>query len=641
MAIKEQHPNVSLHSLKLSFRDPLLENEFKFSYDCEIRIFNRVGILLSYFAWLAFGIFSYVSVHDYFYQIAMIIVFYLYPIFTVNLLILSSQRFIKYFQPLTAISNGLAGLIIIYLGQFILGNNLVTISGIIIVILFAFFMLRLRFTIAMLTSLLYVTVYQIAVFGESEGGLFSLTIWVVETTCIVGGYLLEQANRKTFYQNKLRQMAEEESTYLAHHDTLTGLPNRFLFTEKLEQFIESHRQVAVLFIDLDQFKKINDTRGHTIGDQILQKVAQRLINCVSKEDIVARLGGDEFTIILPTKTKTEVAQVAEKVVTEIRTPFFIGDSKFYLRTSIGISLFPTDGENIETLIKNSDIAMYRSKEYGGNSYRFFTSSMNRSLEERVNLERLLHSALVNDEFVIYYQPQIDLRTGQIFGAEALIRWVHPQQGLIPPDRFIPIAEETGLIVPIGEWALRTACIQAKKWNREYRHPIHIAVNLSVKQLIDNDIVASVDRIIRETGLDSNLLELELTESIFMQDTQSMVATLNKLKKLGVRISIDDFGTGYSSLAYLKDCPIDALKIDQSFIHDLSKNGKNTAIISAVIILARNLDIKSVAEGIETQVQLNFLEMEGCDLGQGYYFSHPLPEDQMNDLLEHSVWLYMA
>jgi diguanylate cyclase (GGDEF)-like protein/PAS domain S-box-containing protein len=755
MDTNDHHLKLDLHPLSLSYKDPSLEKEFKSSNDSEIQVFNRIGIILSYFAWLSLGIFSYASLHHFYDEVAKVILLFLYPIFTINLLILSSHRYLKYFQAFTAISNGVAGLTIIYIGHFLLDNNILAICGVTVVTLFAFFILRLRFTIALCTTLLYVTVYQVSMLGTADMGLLSLLIWVVESTCIVGGNILERANRKTFYQNKLRQIAEEESrssgefldnmfnlvsvpivvaeenyriletnpasielfgshqryliellapserhrkilfkvflkrsplhnfeaellkkdgniisalvsvsfverngrnisicviqdisdhknaeekiTYLAYHDTLTGLPNRFMFTEKLKQFIESHRHIAVLFIDIDQFKKINDTRGHTIGDQLLQQVAQRLINCVRKEDIVARLGGDEFTVILPTKSKTKVAQVAERIVAEIRNPYYIGDSEFYLRTSIGISLYPTDGENIETLIKNSDIAMYRSKELGGDNFEFFTSSLNRSLEEKVNLERLLHTALANNEFVMYYQPQIDLRTGQIFGAEALIRWVHPQRGLIPPDQFIPIAEETGLIVPIGDWALRTACIQAKKWNREDGHPFHIAVNLSVKQFIANGIVVSVDRIIRETGLNPNLLELELTESIFLQNTESVAATMNQLKNLGVRISIDDFGTGYSSLAYLKDFPIDSLKIDRSFIHNLPKNDKNTAIISAIITLARNLGIKTIAEGIETPEQLEFYEMEGCDIAQGYYFSRPLPEDQMNDLIDHSAW----
>lgn len=632
MAITEQHLKLDLHPLTLSFQNPLLDNEFKSSHDYEVRVFNRIGILLSYFAWILLGIFSYVNFHYHFMHVATVIVITLYPIFTVNLLVLSSERYVGYFQILTSISNCAAGLIMIYVGQFILGNNTLTICGETIVILFSFFILRLRHTIAVLTTLSYVIAYQLALlmsFRATNVGLLSFLLWVVECTCIVGGNILERANRKAFFHNKILK-------HQAYHDTLTGLPNRFRFSEQLKLFVESHNQMAVLFIDLDQFKMINDTRGHTIGDQILQQAAQRLVACVGTEGIVSRFGGDEFTVVLPMNTQDEIAMVAEHIVSDIRRPFFIGNSEFYLRTSIGISLYPTNGTDIDTLIKNSDMAMYGSKASGGNNYQFFSSSMNHSLEERVNLERLLHTALANHEFVMYYQPQIDLRTRRVSGVEALIRWVHPERGLISPDQFIPIAEETGLIVSIGEWALRTACMQAKKWNREHQHPVHLSVNLSVKQFLPNDIVASVDRVLRETGLSPNLLELELTESIILQNTDSVLATMHRLKKLGVRISIDDFGTGYSSLAYLKDFPIDSLKIDRSFIHSLPHNDKNAAIISAIITLARNLGLKSVAEGVETTEQLHFFETEDCDVVQGYYFSRPLPEDQINDLLGHSM-----
>ncbi len=741
------------HPWSLSFREPSLESDFKSFNDSEVRVFTQVGIILSYFAWLALGVFSYVSLQPYFPDIAKVIIFLLYPVFTVNLIVLYSQRFAKYYQSMTAISNGVAGLSIVYIGHGVLQNDILVICGITVVSLFSFFILRQRFKIAVLTTLFYVVIYQITLFGTSEGGMFSLFLWVLVGTCIVGGNILERANRKTFFQNKLRRIAEaenrdkdeylnnmfnlvsvpiivaeenhqiletnpasnnlfgehqrflgellapseryrmallkdflkrtpihnfeaelinkdghiistlinvnfveregqkmsicaiqditdrkkaeEKSTYLAYHDALTGLPNRLQFKERLEQFVEANSKIAVLFIDLDKFKMINDTRGHTVGDKLLQQVAQRLINSVSDEDIVSRIGGDEFTVILTDKTKLEVSRVVEKILAEIRKPLFIEKHEIYLRSSIGISFYPTDGENIEELIKNSDIAMYNSKVLGGNSYKYFTSSMNSSFEERVNLEEHLHNALDNDEFVMYYQPQIDPKTGLIFGAEALIRWMHPKRGLVPPDQFIPIAEETGLIVPIGEWVLRTACLQAVEWNRSYGHPVHIAVNLSIKQFVNNDIVDTVKKVLEETGLDPNILELELTESIFLENTESVVATMNELKKLGVRISIDDFGTGYSSLSYLKDFPIDSIKIDQSFIRNLSENDRTGSIISAIINLAQKLELKSVAEGIETSEQFNYFKEEGCDLAQGYYFSRPLPADQIGSLLNLS------
>lgn len=664
-----------LHPWSLRFNDFSLEEDFKLFNDNEARPFNRIGIILSFVAWFATAVFLYISFRQYYFSIVTVLAVVLYPLFTINLFVLSSPRYEKYFQLVTAISNGAAGLTITYFGHLVLQSDILALSGVTIVVLFAFFILRLRFTVAVWTTLSYVAVYQVMLLTtptRSEIGLLSFILWVVVSTCVVGGNILERANRETFYQNRLRQLAEAETratgkflsnmfdlvsipvivagedhliletnpasqqlfgsrqryladllapsqndhkpmykaflrrvpiynyeiellskdasvisalvsvsfvesrgeyisitavqdisarkkaeeaiAYLAYHDTLTGLPNRLLFTEKLERFVRANRPVAVMFIDLDQFKMINDTRGHSIGDQLLQQVAERLRRCVREQDIVSRTGGDEFTVILPVETKAEVIQVAKTILEEIRNPFFIGDGEFYIRTSIGMSFYPTDGDNVETILKHADIAMYRSKELGGNNYKLFTDSMRRTVGERVHLERLLHSALANDEFVLYYQPQVDLRTGNIFGVEALIRWVNPELGLIPPDQFIPIAEETGLIIPIGEWVLRTACGKAEKWNRNRRDPIHLSVNLSVKQFLATDFVATVDSILQETGLSPNLLELELTESIFMQHTESVAATMRKLKRLGVRLSIDDFGSGYSSLAYLKDFP---------------------------------------------------------------------------------------
>lgn len=746
---------LSFHPMTLSFRDRSLENEFKSINDNEVRVFNKLGIALSYFAWLTLVIFSYINIQPEYPHIAKVIFFVLYPIFTLNLLVLSSNRLSKYHQLMTAISNGFAGMSVVYIGQIVLDNYILSICGIIIVSMFAFFILRQRFKIAVPITLSYVIIYQVTLIGTSEVEILSLLLWVLVGTCIVGGNILERANRKTFFQNKLRRIAEaenrdkgeflsnmfnlvpvpiivaqedhqiletnpasnelfgteqqylldllapserrrmtllkgflkrtpihnfeaelvdreghiistlinvnfveregkkmsicaiqditdrkkaeEESIYLAYHDNLTGLPNRLQFTEKLNSFVELEQEIAVLFIDLDKFKMVNDTRGHTVGDKLLQQIAKRLNSCVSRGDIVFRIGGDEFTVILLGRTKFEVSRIVERILEEIRKPIFIDQHELYLRSSIGISFYPSDGENIESLIKNSDIAMYNSKVLGGNNYKFFTNSMNSSFEERVNLEENLHNALENNELVMYYQPQIDPKTGCMYGAEALIRWIHPEWGIVPPDRFIPIAEETGLIIPIGEWVLRTACKQAVQWNDTYGRPFHIAVNLSVKQFVNNDIVDTVQRVLEETGLDPNILELELTESVFLENTESMIAIMNKLKKLGVRISIDDFGTGYSSLSYLKDLPIDSIKIDQSFIRNLSKNKKTNSIISTIISLAQKLDLKSVAEGVETLEQYNYFKEEGCDLAQGYYFSRPVPVDQIANLLDRTEW----
>ncbi len=440
----------------------------------------------------------------------------------------------------------------------------------------------------------------------------------------------------TFRDITSRKQMEIQIENQAYYDALTGLPNRFLFNEKLKLILETpikpNQKIAVMFIDLDQFKMINDTLGHDNGDILLKQVARRLLNCVRRKDVVARLGGDEFTMILPIDSDEVANQVAERIITEIQKPFIIDNCEFYVKPSIGISMYPTDGDNAETLVKCADIAMYRSKEQGGNNFRFYTCAMNSLLEERVNLERHLHNALANDKFVLFYQPQVDLTTGQVCGMEALIRWVHPEKGLIPPAQFIPIAEETGLIVPIGDWVLRTACTQAKRWNRNVNSPIRLSVNISVRQFITKDFVSSVGRALSETGINPDYLELELTESIILQNTESVIATMHQLKELGVRISIDDFGTGYSSLGYLKDFPIDSLKIDQSFIHGLPMNKKNIAIISAIITLAQNLGLESVAEGVETEEQLLFLKAEGCKTAQGYYYSRPLPAAEMSNLL---------
>jgi len=744
-----------IHPMSLSFRDRLLEKEFTSFNDSEIRVFNQIGIILSYFAWLALGIFSYISYYESFPQVAKVIIFWLYPVFTLNLLVLNFHRFVKYHQPLTTVTNISAGLGVVFVGQVVLENYLLTICGLTVVCMFIFYIYRQRFKIAVPITLISVVLYQVTLLGTSEVGMYSLFLWVLVITCVVGGNIMERANRKMFIQNKLRQIAEaenrdkdeflnnmfnlvsvpivvaeenhrilesnpasrylfgehqryleelfvpskrhrkvllrdfmnrkpihnfeaevlnregkvistlisvnfverkgrkisicaiqdisdrkkleEKTTYLAYHDPLTGLPNRLQFSQQLKHYVDTHQEIAVLFMDLDKFKMINDTRGHMVGDKLLQKVAQRLINCVSEEGTVFRIGGDEFTVILLADTRSEVSQVAERILAEIRKPLIIENYEINVMASIGISLYPTDGDNVEELIKGSDFAMYKSKVLGGNKHKFFNSSMSRSLEDRVNLEGDLHNALNNDELVLHYQPQIDPQTGYIFGAEALIRWQHPERGLVPPDQFIPIAEETGLIIPIGEWVLRKACIQAEEWNRKYGHPVHIAVNLSVKQFVNNDIVGTVERTLQETGLNPNNLELELTESIFLENNESVVTSLNELKRLGVRISIDDFGTGYSSLAYLKDLPIDSIKIDQSFIRSLSKNKKTLSIISAIIDLAQELELKSVAEGVETTEQFNYFKMEGCDLVQGYYFSRPLPADQLEVLLDSPEW----
>ena len=477
-----------------------------------------------------------------------------------------------------------------------------------------------------------ITTVDCSTLSRKDGSVFPVEFCstpIKENNCVVG-YVV------TFRDITIRKKMQTKIKKQAYYDALTGLPNRYLFNKKLKQILESKvkhaPKVAIMFIDLDQFKMINDTLGHSYGDSLLKQVACRLTSCVREGDTVARLGGDEFTTILPIDSEAKAAQIAEKIITEIQKPFIIDNYEYYVKPSIGISVFPSDGEDAETLVKCADIAMYRSKEQGGNHFKFYTTNMNSSFKERVHIERNLHNALSKDEFVLFYQPQINLATGKVYGVEALIRWKHPENVLIPPAQFIPVAEETGLIVPIGNWVLRTACIQVHEWNKGKKYPIKLSVNISVRQFISKDFASYVDRVLKETGLSPEFLELEVTESIFLQNTESVIATMNQLKQLGVRISIDDFGTGYSSLGYLKSFPIDSLKIDQSFIHSLMSNEKDIAITSAVITLAKNLGLTSVAEGVETEEQGSFLKAEGCQIAQGFYYSRPLAADEVTNLL---------
>lgn len=425
--------------------------------------------------------------------------------------------------------------------------------------------------------------------------------------------------------------------HLAQHDFLTDLPNRLLLNDRLMQTIamarRTRKQLAVLFMDLDRFKTINDSLGHLVGDKLLQSVAQRLTACVRGSDTVSRQGGDEFIVLLADVENANAAgHSATKILTALAENHSIAEHDLNVTLSIGISVFPDDGEDAETLLKNADAAMYHAKENGRNNYQFFKQEMNERAVERQSLEGSLRQALARQEFVLHYQPKVNLKTGAITGAEALIRWVHPVRGLLYPKQFVPIAEETGLIVPIGQWALREACRQAKAWQNDGHRPIPVAVNISAVEFRREQLLADIKDILRDTGLEPRYLEIELTESVLVHDIESTMTALVALKVLGVQLAIDDFGTGYSSLSYLRQFPIDTLKIDQSFVHDITADNSDVTIVSAVIGLGNSLKLRVIAEGVETRKQLAFLQTEYCEEGQGFYFSHPVDADAFVKLL---------
>lgn len=429
----------------------------------------------------------------------------------------------------------------------------------------------------------------------------------------------------------------EQMAHQATHDALTQLPNRYLFHDRLNQAIAHARRAsqsfAILFVDLDHFKKVNDSLGHGAGDVLLQAAAARLLACKRQEDTIARLGGDEFVLVLENLHQEEgAATLARKILEALAPPFQIEGHECFITASIGISLFPKDGEDAETLLKNADIAMYRAKDSGRDIMQFYGRDMHVRALERLKLEQDLRHALERQELELHYQPQMDLRRGHIIGVEALLRWRHPQRGLIPPMDFVPLAEETGLIESIGEWVLRTACEQAVAWRREGLPPLRMAVNLSPRQFSRPGMVDMVGRILRETGLEPGYLDLEITETLLMKDVEGSIKILSALKAMGVRLSIDDFGTGYSSLNYLKRFPIDQLKIDKSFVSDLISNQDDNAIALAVIAMAHSMRLKVIAEGVENGAQLAFLQKNQCDEIQGYYLSRPAPPRQIKALL---------
>ncbi len=430
--------------------------------------------------------------------------------------------------------------------------------------------------------------------------------------------------------------ADRRIQVLANYDTVTGLPNRNLLHDRLSQAIYFARRygemAGVLFIDLDDFKTVNDSLGHQMGDRLLKALGERLIACVREVDTVARLGGDEFVITLTGLMHQEdLVLIADKVLDSLSKPFTLDNHELFISSSIGVAIFPKDGEDEATLLKNADSAMYHAKKRGKGHFQFYAAEMNQKARERLSLINDLHRALERDEFFLHYQPQINLKSGKITGVETLVRWKHPLLGLISPSKFIPLAEETRLILQIGEWVLRTACAQAMEWHK-LGFDISVAVNLSTLQVEEHGLVESVETILRQTGLNPKYLELELTENILIQQPETIYRIFRQLRAQGVRLAIDDFGTGYSSLNYLSRLPIDKLKIDKSFVPDIANDPNDRSIVEAIISMAHSLRLKAIAEGVEAEDQAEFLRRLNCDEAQGYLFGKPLPKDEITAVL---------
>jgi len=434
-----------------------------------------------------------------------------------------------------------------------------------------------------------------------------------------------------------RKHIEQELENMATHDILTGLPNRLMFSQLLNHAIQAarryQRQFAVLFIDLDRFKIINDTMGHEAGDQMLREIANRFKQSLRAVDVVSRLGGDEFIILIEEVNElNQIATLAQKILASIMKPVVILDNECRVTASIGISIFPIDGEDDQTLMKNADIAMYFAKEEGKNNYQFYSKEIKTQSTERMSIETNLRFALDRKEFFLDYQARLDFKTGMITGVEALLRWENPCLGSVTPTQFIPVAEETGLIVPIGRWVLKTACVQNMVWQGQGLPPVRISVNLSLRQLMDDNLIEDIKAILKESGMTPNLLELEISESMLMHNPVHMITVLTKIKKMGVRLAVDNFGTGYSSLTQISHFPIDTLKVDRSFIRNITQDSEDKEIIESIINMGKHLSLTVVAEGVETQLQDEFLRKHICDEMQGFYFSKPVAPDQFAELL---------
>jgi diguanylate cyclase (GGDEF)-like protein len=452
----------------------------------------------------------------------------------------------------------------------------------------------------------------------------------------IASRLKKQAAVQDRYHTELQQ-AKDQLSYLIHHDSLTNLPNRLSLRERFKQIqptaTSNQKLVTVLCLGLDRFNQINDNLGHSYGDLLLKAVAERITACIGSQDTVARLDAEQFAIILATiEHKKEAANVAQTILDKLSQTFVLAGQEIFITASIGIALYPRDGAEIEQLLSHANMAMLQSKHQGGDQYQHYTAAYNIGSSDRLALQTSLRYALEREEFIVYYQPQVNLKTGQIVGAEALVRWQHPDRGLVPPDKFIPLAEETGLIIPIGEWVLQTACKQTKLWQTEGFPSLRVAVNLSSRQFSQIDLRKQLIQILMETGLEPQYVELELTESMLVENTEVAIRRLNALKALGVEIAIDDFGTGYSSLSYLQQFPFNILKIDRCFIRNITENSNNAAITKAIIQMAKSLNLKLVAEGVETEAELSFICQHQCDAMQGYLFSRPVPGQEFEQLL---------
>ncbi|OWW18750.1 putative bifunctional diguanylate cyclase/phosphodiesterase [Noviherbaspirillum denitrificans] len=448
---------------------------------------------------------------------------------------------------------------------------------------------------------------------------------------------LIEANLRLQAENAERRQAEFRIRYMAHYDALTDLPNRVLLQDRIQKAVDyaarNKTQIAVLFVDLDYFKNINDSLGHMVGDSMLQLVARRLQLCLRKHDDVGRLGGDEFVLCLPLMNgRTDAALVAQKVLDALHQPFIINDMEMHVGASIGISLYPDDGADVETLMRAADMAMYCAKESGRSNYQFFTPSLSKSVEQRLDLENRLRHAFARGEFALYYQPQVDMEAGMIFSAEALLRWRQPGREPITCSAFIAIAEETGLIVPLGEWVLREACKQLRVWHDDGFPELHMSVNISPRQFAQSNFIPTVESILVESGVPASALTLEITENLLLQRSEENMMALKHLSGMGIHLSIDDFGTGYSSLAYLQRFPVHTLKVDQSFVRGIGENPNDMALVTAIIAMAQSLHLNVVAEGVENQDQANFLVSRGCLAAQGFYYSKPVPAEDFHELL---------